>query len=236
MRRTCQEIVPGFFVGPVQVSKDREMLSNLGITHIVCIQEENMSNYVRPRFEGHIQYLTLKMNDDEDQNLISLFIEAKLFIDKAIAEGGRALVHDNIGLSLAPAIAIMFAMHHYQLNWEDAMHMVQNRRYCISLNQGFIKQLKEYEPIARASYAVARQMQRAASNSRRKRDVEDVGNREEEVKRWTDSDDERGDKEMEIQREDQRELRLPDVDIELTASDPNSSLATSEPDPYAMES
>jgi serine/threonine/tyrosine-interacting protein len=129
----------------------------------VCIQEENMSRYVRPRFEGHIQYLTLKMNDDEDQNLISLFIEsvfshistpflclnynslshrAKLFIDKAIAEGGRALVHDNIGLSLAPAIAIMFAMHHYQLNWEDAMHMVQNRRYCISLNQGFLKQLK----------------------------------------------------------------------------------------------
>lgn len=41
----------------------------------VCIQEENMSRYVRPRFEGPIQYLTLKMNDDEDQNLISLFIE-----------------------------------------------------------------------------------------------------------------------------------------------------------------
>jgi hypothetical protein len=36
MRRTCQEIVPGFFVGPVQVSKDREMLASLGITHM-CV-------------------------------------------------------------------------------------------------------------------------------------------------------------------------------------------------------
>jgi hypothetical protein len=100
-------------------------------------------------------------------------------------------------------------------------------------------------------------MQRVASNSRRKRDVEDVGHRcvdfpfvtysmlsdadfsfvlirEEEVKRWTDSDEERDDREMEIQREGQRELHPPDVDIGLTASDP--SLAISEPDPYAMES
>jgi len=40
---------------------------------------------------------------------------------------------------------------------------------------------------------MARQMQRVASNSRRKRDVEDVGSRE-EIRRWTDSDDENNDK------------------------------------------
>jgi len=36
----------------------------------------------------------------------------------------------------------MFVMQHYQLSWEDALHLVQNRRYCISPNGGFLTQIK----------------------------------------------------------------------------------------------
>lgn len=36
----------------------------------------------------------------------------------------------------------MFAMQHYKLGWEDGLHMVQNRRYCISPNGGFLTQIK----------------------------------------------------------------------------------------------
>lgn len=36
----------------------------------------------------------------------------------------------------------MFVMQHFQLAWEDALHMVQNRRYCISPNGGFLTQIK----------------------------------------------------------------------------------------------
>jgi serine/threonine/tyrosine-interacting protein len=46
------------------------------------------------------------------------------------------------GISLSPAFVVMFVMQHYQLSWEDALHMVQNRRYCISPNGGFLTQLK----------------------------------------------------------------------------------------------
>ena len=38
----------------------------------------------------------------------------------------------------------MFVMQHYRLSWEDALHMVQNRRYCISPNGGFLTQIKVY--------------------------------------------------------------------------------------------
>lgn len=37
-------------------------------------------------------------------------------------------------------------MQHYQLSWEDALHMVQNRRYCISPNGGFLTQIKASRP------------------------------------------------------------------------------------------
>ena len=49
----------------------------------------------------------------------------------------------------------MYVMQHLQLNWEDALHMVQNRRYCISPNGGFLTQIKEYESIYKAGIAVA---------------------------------------------------------------------------------
>jgi hypothetical protein len=46
------------------------------------------------------------------------------------------------GISLLPAFVIMFVIQHYQLSWEDALHMVQNRRYCISPNSGSLTQIK----------------------------------------------------------------------------------------------
>lgn len=46
------------------------------------------------------------------------------------------------GISLSPAFVVMFAMQHYKLGWEDGLHMVQNRRYCISPNGGFLTQIK----------------------------------------------------------------------------------------------
>lgn len=36
----------------------------------------------------------------------------------------------------------MYVMQQHNLSWEDALHLVQNRRYCISPNGGFISQLK----------------------------------------------------------------------------------------------
>ena len=91
-------------------------------------------------------------------------ISAKQFIDQAIGNGGRVLVHCNGeplgripnykgislwlhyvgGISLSPAFVVMFVMQHYRLSWEDALHMVQNRRYCISPNGGFLTQIKVF--------------------------------------------------------------------------------------------
>ena len=67
---------------------------------------------------------------------------AKAFIDEALQNGGRVLVHCNGGISLSPAFVVMYVMQYYQMNWEDALHTVQNRRYCISPNGGFLTQIK----------------------------------------------------------------------------------------------
>ncbi|KAJ6584814.1 protein-tyrosine phosphatase-like protein [Mycena capillaripes] len=180
MRRECQEILPGLLLGPFVASKSLETLQSLNITHIVCIRDAKEAFSVRPRFPDNFTYLTLDVEDNEEQNLIRLFPAAKAFIDNAISNGGRVLVHCNgahlfvlCGISLSPAFVVMFVMQHYQLSWEDALHMVQNRRYCISPNGGFLTQLKEYEAIYRASIAVASYPSSNRTISRRKREDED---------------------------------------------------------------
>lgn len=46
------------------------------------------------------------------------------------------------GISLSPAFVVMYVMQRLKISWEDALHMVQNRRYCISPNGGFLTQIK----------------------------------------------------------------------------------------------
>ena len=95
---------------------------------------------------------------------------AKQYIDDAIAQGGCVLVHCNGarhdgrnafavltskfspstgGISLSPAFVVMYVMQHHGLSWEDALHLVQNRRYCISPNGGFLTQIKVGRPSSR---------------------------------------------------------------------------------------
>ncbi|KAF8742304.1 hypothetical protein AX14_005471 [Amanita brunnescens Koide BX004] len=173
MRRECQEIIPSLYLGPFVASKSLETLQGLRITHIVCIRDAKEAFSVRPRFQEHFTYLVLDVQDNEEQNLIRLFPGAKAFIDSAISQGGRVLVHCNGGISLSPAFVVMFVMQHHQLSWEDALHFVQNRRYCISPNGGFLTQLKEYEAIYKASLAVSSYPTTHRTISRRKREKDD---------------------------------------------------------------
>jgi len=184
MRREFQEILPGLLLGPFQVSKNLQVLQSMGVTHIVCIRDAKEAFSVRPRFPEHFKYLTLDVEDNEEQNLIRLFPGARQFIDQAIAQGGRVLVHCNGGISLSPAFVVMFVMQHYRLSWEDALHYVQNRRYCISPNGGFLTQIKEYESIYKATHAVASYPQQQRVVSRRKReDDEDEDEPRYDIKR-----------------------------------------------------
>ncbi|PPR00464.1 hypothetical protein CVT24_004525 [Panaeolus cyanescens] len=80
----------------------------------------------------------------------------------------------------------MFVMQHYRISWEEALHLVQNRRYCISPNGGFLTQIKEYEAIYKANVAMASFPRSHQTVSRRKRgddDEDDDDDREDDRKR-----------------------------------------------------
>ncbi|KWU41460.1 phosphatases II [Rhodotorula sp. JG-1b] len=165
MRREAQEILPGLYVGPFQPSMKREVLKNLGVTHILCIAETReaqvgteqtrnshrptadpildlYSHILKPKFPGEFEYLIQDIRDADDQNLIRIFPQACQFIDGALQNGGRVLVHCGDGISRSPAIVTAYVMIKTGLGHEDAFAFVQARRFCVAPRTEFVHQLE----------------------------------------------------------------------------------------------
>lgn len=152
LRREMQEIMPGLYLGPYSAaSKSRfNSLNEKGITHIVCIRHNVEAHIIKPNFPDKIKYLVVEMADTFTQNLITHLSECRSFIDECLASGGKCLVHGSNGISRSAAVVIAYVMEKMVLPYRDAIKYVQNRRYCINPNDGFKRQLIEYEVIYKA--------------------------------------------------------------------------------------
>ncbi|XP_069117972.1 serine/threonine/tyrosine-interacting protein-like isoform X1 [Argopecten irradians] len=152
MRRQMQEIVPNLYLGPYAAAMKSQLpcLQQHGITHIVCIRQNIEANFVKPNFPEYFKYLVLDIADCMTENIIRFFSQVRDFLNECFRSGGKALVHGNGGISRSAALVIAYIMETYGLSFRNAFVFVQQRRFCINPNEGFVQQLTEYEPIYRA--------------------------------------------------------------------------------------
>ncbi|XP_072750243.1 serine/threonine/tyrosine-interacting protein isoform X2 [Anoplolepis gracilipes] len=152
MRRHMQEVVPGVFLGPYRAASRSNLhsLVNHGITHIICIRQSIEANFIKPNFPLTFKYLVLDIADTMTENIIKHFKKVKEFIDESLSSNGRVLVHGNAGISRSAALVVAYIMETYELSQVQADIIVRQRRFCINPNEGFIMQLREYEPIYKA--------------------------------------------------------------------------------------
>lgn len=96
----------------------------------------------------------------------------KRFIDEALSNSGRVLVHCGDGISRSPAIVTAYVMVTFDTTHEEAFSHVQSRRFCVSPNTNFQRQIEAYEDIHKASLAMANYSRQADAVvvPRRKRD------------------------------------------------------------------
>lgn len=152
MRRCMQEVVPGLYLGPYSAASRSKLQSLLehGITHIVCVRQDIEAHVIRPNFPDTFKYLVLDIADTATENIIQHFQKVKAFIDEGINSGGQVLVHGNAGISRSAALVLAYVMETYGLSQIHAYTIVQQKRFCINPNEGFMAQLREYEPIYQA--------------------------------------------------------------------------------------
>ncbi|XP_032685919.1 serine/threonine/tyrosine-interacting protein-like isoform X2 [Odontomachus brunneus] len=175
MRRQMQEVVPGLFLGPYSAASRSKLDSLLehGITHIVCVRQDIEANFIRPNFPDKFKYLVLNIADTATENIIQHFQNVKTFIDEGLNSGGQVLVHGNAGISRSAALVLAYMMETYGLSQTQAYAIVQQRRFCINPNEGFMTQLREYEPIYQAQKTL-RNGQQSYVRERSKRTIHQI--------------------------------------------------------------
>ncbi|XP_048393522.1 serine/threonine/tyrosine-interacting protein isoform X7 [Stegostoma tigrinum] len=139
MRRAMQEILPGLYLGPYSAAMKSKLpiLEENGITHIICVRQDIEANFIKANFQEKFRYLVLDIADNPVENIIRYFPVTKEFIDGCLENGGKVLLHGNAGISR-----------------RDAFTYVQERRFCINPNAGFVHQLQEYEAIYLAKLTI----------------------------------------------------------------------------------
>ncbi|XP_035217936.1 serine/threonine/tyrosine-interacting protein A-like [Stegodyphus dumicola] len=150
--KEMQEIIPGLFLGPCTAASKAKLqeLQEIGITHIVCVRHHLEANFIEPQFPDKFVYTVLDIADAATTNIIPFFPQVKQFIDSCFKKGGKVLVHGNTGVSRSASLVIGYIMETFCLPYRDAFTLVLNKRLCICPNEGFMQQLKEYEPIYKA--------------------------------------------------------------------------------------
>uniref|UniRef100_A0A3Q3VK01 Uncharacterized protein n=1 Tax=Mola mola TaxID=94237 RepID=A0A3Q3VK01_MOLML len=164
VRARLAEILPGLFLGPYSAAMKSKLpiLERQGITHVVCVRQDIEANFIKPNFPHTFRYLVLDI-----AFFLQCFCFTKEFIDSCLATGGKVLIHGNAGISRSAALVIAYLMETFGMKYRDAFSHVQERRFCINPNVGFVHQLQEYEAIylAKLTIKMMSPMQRGRSFS-----------------------------------------------------------------------
>uniref|UniRef100_A0A670HPN6 Serine/threonine/tyrosine interacting protein n=1 Tax=Podarcis muralis TaxID=64176 RepID=A0A670HPN6_PODMU len=178
-KEDSEEILPGLFLGPYSSAMKSKLpiLQKHGITHVICIRQNIEANFIKPNFQQLFSppcttktalesppafwsrelqrgYLVLDIADHPIENIIRFFPTTKAFIDGSLQTGGKVLVHGNAGISRSAALVIAYIMETFGVKYRDAFTYVQERRFCINPNAGFVHQLQEYEAIYLAKLTI----------------------------------------------------------------------------------
>lgn len=108
MRRTAQSILPYLYLGPIEAAKNLALLHSNGITAICILRTQAEAMYLKPKYPQTFTYQVFEISDSDDQNLIKIAPLFRQFIEAETAKpNGRILVHDEGGMSRAPAMVIL---------------------------------------------------------------------------------------------------------------------------------
>jgi protein-tyrosine phosphatase/rhodanese-related sulfurtransferase len=129
------------YLGRADQATNLQIVRDLNLTHIINVTQENPHAFSH----DHIKYLKINAVDDVHADLLSEFPRAIEFIAKALGEGGRLLVHCNLGVSRSSTILISYLMFTRRWLLRDAYVFLRERRPIVRPNRNFIKQLLHFE-------------------------------------------------------------------------------------------
>lgn len=137
----------GLYISDIYGAQNTMWIQNNGFTGIV-----DLSNSPHPlKFDKHIDVLRIAVDDNAHNDIKRHFAKCFQFIDaqlsqtKVHAKKHKILVFCKAGISRSATVVISYLMKTFSMTVDEAISFLKKRRPLIQPNNGFLKQLKEYE-------------------------------------------------------------------------------------------
>ncbi|KAK9090293.1 hypothetical protein Sjap_023470 [Stephania japonica] len=135
--KECSRIADHIYLGSEAVAKNREILRQNGITHVL-----NCVGFVCPEyFKSDLVYKTLWLQDTPSEDITSILYDVFDYFEEVREMGGRVLVHCCQGISRSTSLVIAYLMWRDGQSFDDAFQFVKSARGVTNPNIGFACQL-----------------------------------------------------------------------------------------------
>ncbi|KAF2295973.1 hypothetical protein GH714_035467 [Hevea brasiliensis] len=135
--KECSKVAEHVYLGGDAVAKDREILKQNGITHVL-----NCVGFVCPEyFKADFVYRTLWLQDSPSEDITSILYDVFDYFEDVREQGGRVFVHCCQGVSRSTSLVIAYLMWREGQSFDDAFQYVKEARGIADPNMGFACQL-----------------------------------------------------------------------------------------------
>lgn len=131
------EIVPGLFLSSQDPVFSEEILQKYNIKNILSLGIE-----ISTKFNG-FSYFYEEILDIPEFFIDSCFEKCFQIIENC--RNSNILVHCNAGVSRSPTIVIAYLIYSEKMTFQEALDKVKGFRSCVRPNEGFVKQLRQFE-------------------------------------------------------------------------------------------
>lgn len=135
--KECSKVAEHVYLGGDAVARDRDILKQNGITHIL-----NCVGFVCPEyFKDDFVYRTLWLQDSPTEDITSILYDVFDYFEDVRELGGRVFVHCCQGVSRSTSLVIAYLMWREGQSFDDAFQYVKAARGIADPNMGFACQL-----------------------------------------------------------------------------------------------
>ncbi|KAF1810509.1 phosphatases II [Eremomyces bilateralis CBS 781.70] len=136
--------VPGelkLFIGGLMALHGKQTLVKAGVTHVLSA----INYHMEPAMIDGYEHFQIKLEDDEDEDIIQFFPKTNKFIDDALRGGGGVLVHCAMGKSRSATFTLAYLLWRFRdLDPAKALAFAREGRPVVEPNVGFYEQLQLY--------------------------------------------------------------------------------------------
>ena len=135
--KECSKVADHVYLGGDAVARDRDILKQNGITHVL-----NCVGFVCPEyFKDDFVYRTLWLQDSPSEDITSILYDVFDYFEDVREQNGRVFVHCCQGVSRSTSLVIAYLMWREGQSFDDAFQYVKAARGIADPNMGFACQL-----------------------------------------------------------------------------------------------